>query len=195
VSAKVLPILLCRKHSIQLSSVVTGGWLIPETKLQVLQSERWNTINQLGFCQFVECQAPRTNPKSPAETQSPPIKNFLATVLIQWLESQKHRQFQLTVSHKRGRIQPVSVGGAISAILGSQDSFRVHYCKKDEVYFTALLWQSNGQQNALISQILFSELQKIMVKRATFVGFSGRLPQSPPYRSDPGRKNLTIRRQ
>jgi len=68
---------------------------------------------------------------------SPPIKNLLATVLIQLLESQKHRQFQLTFSHKQGRIQPVSVGGkAISVIFGSQVSLRIHYCKTDEVYFT-----------------------------------------------------------
>jgi len=31
---------------------------------------------------ILECQAPRTNPKPPAETQSPPIENFLATVLF-----------------------------------------------------------------------------------------------------------------
>jgi len=39
-------------------------------------------MNQLRFGQFLECQVPRTNPKPPpAENQSPPIENFLATVL------------------------------------------------------------------------------------------------------------------
>jgi len=41
-----------------------------------------NSINQ-SFCQFLECQAPQHKPKAPpAETHSPPIKNFLATVLV-----------------------------------------------------------------------------------------------------------------
>jgi len=30
-------------------------------------------------------------------------------------------------------------GGAISVIYGCQVSLRVHYCKRDEVYFTTLL--------------------------------------------------------
>ena len=38
------------------------------------QIETWSTINQWSICQFLECQAPRTNAK-------PPIENFLATVL------------------------------------------------------------------------------------------------------------------
>ena len=42
---------------------------------EVPQIETWNIINQLSFCQFLEWQAP------PAQTQSPPIENFLATVL------------------------------------------------------------------------------------------------------------------
>ena len=40
------------------------------------QIETWNTIYQWSFCQFLECQAPH------AQTQSPPIENFLATVLF-----------------------------------------------------------------------------------------------------------------
>ena len=72
-------------------------------------------------------------------------------------------------------------GGAISGIFASQVSVCVHYCKKDEVYFTTLLWRNNGQQNDLISRMLFSELYKIMVKKVTFIGFrAGRSPQSPP---------------
>jgi len=40
-------------------------------------------------------------------------------------------------------------------------SLRVHYCKRDGIYFTTLLWQNNGRQNGLII-MLFSELYKII---------------------------------
>jgi len=43
-------------------------------------------------------------------------------------------------------------GGTISAIFGSQASSFVHYCKRDEVYFTTVLSQNNGWQNGLISR-------------------------------------------
>ena len=78
----------------------------------------------------------------------------------------------------QGRIQPVSLRGVISEKFGSQVSLRVHYCKKDEVYFTTLLWQNNRCQNGLISRMLFSELCKIMVNKVTFVGFKGAI--APP---------------
>ena len=70
----------------------------------------------------------------------------------------------------QGRIQPVSLNGAISITFVGQVSVRVHYCKSDEVYFTTLLWQNYGRQNVLVSWILFSELFKIMVKKVTFIG-------------------------
>jgi len=65
------------------------------------------------------------------------------------------------------------IRGAISVVFGIQASLRVHYCKINEVYFTTLLWQSNGQQNGLTSQMLFSESYKIIVNQVTFVGFMG----------------------
>jgi len=69
---------------------------------------------------------------------------------------------------------PVSkLGGASSLILGSQVSLRVHYCKRDEVYFTTLRQQNNGRQNGLISRMLFSDLGKIMVNKVPFVGLRG----------------------
>jgi len=55
----------------------------------------------------------------------------------------------------QGRIQPVR--GAISVIFVVK-SQRLRYCRKDEVYFTTVLWQNNGWQNGLISRMLFSEL-------------------------------------
>jgi len=60
-----------------------GDWELspPQTILRRPQFETWNTINQLRFCQFLECQAPPHKPKAPPETQSTPIENFLATVL------------------------------------------------------------------------------------------------------------------
>jgi len=54
---------------------------------------------------------------------------------------------------KHGRIQPVTLGGVISVLFGSQVSLRVHYCKGDEVYFTTPLWQNNGRQNGLTSRM------------------------------------------
>jgi len=52
---------------------------------------------------------------------------------------------------------------------------------KYEAYFTKLLWQNNGQQNGLISPMLFFELHKIMVNKVIFVCFRrGRSSQSTP---------------
>jgi len=71
--------------------------------------------------------------------------------------------------------------GRFQWIFASQVSLWVHYCKRDEVHFTTLLWQNNGRQNDLISQMLFSELFKIMVKKVTFIGFRGAIaPIAPP---------------
>jgi len=78
-------------------------------------------------------------------------------------------------------IHPVRLaGGAISAVSGSQVSLWVRYCKcrRDEIYFTTLVWQNSGRQNGLKSRMLFSELYKIMVNKVTFVGFRGRSPPS-----------------
>ena len=61
------------------SPVATGGILglsPPKQSSNPPQIETRNTINQLRFCSFLECQAP------PAQTQSPPIENFLATALV-----------------------------------------------------------------------------------------------------------------
>jgi len=41
-----------------------GGLPIPN-KAPSPQSETWNTINQLRFCQFLKCQAPPHKPKAP----------------------------------------------------------------------------------------------------------------------------------
>jgi len=66
------------------SPVATGvfGGLAHPNKTPSPQIETRNTINQLSFCQFLECQAPPVQTQtSPAETQIPPVENFLATVL------------------------------------------------------------------------------------------------------------------
>jgi len=74
----------------------------------------------------------------------------------------------------------VRLGGWV--IFGSQVSLHVHYCKRDEVDFTALLWRNNGGQNGFISRMLFSELYKNMVNKITFVGFrEGDRPNRPPW--------------
>ena len=47
-------------------------------------------------------------------------------------------------------------GGAISVIFGSQVSLRAHYCKRDEVYFTTLLWKTMEGKMALYRESYFS---------------------------------------
>jgi len=84
----------------------------------------------------------------------------------------------------QGRIQPVKLG-AISEIFSNQVSLRVHYCKRDEVYFTTLLRANNGRQNCLISQMLFSKLYKIMVNKITFVRFREAIAPIAPFGSGP----------
>ena len=51
-------------------------------------------------------------------------------------------------------------------------------CKTDEVCFTKLLWQNNRRRNGFISRMFYSELDKIMVNKVTFVGFRGEI--APP---------------
>ena len=53
---------------------VTGGLPPPKQSSKPHQIETWNTVNQWSFCQLL-------NVTPPAQTQSPPTENFLATVL------------------------------------------------------------------------------------------------------------------
>ena len=82
--------------------------------------------------------------------------------------------------HSRSGSSQWGWGGAIAVIFGSQVSLRAHCCKRDEVCLTALLWQNNGPQNGLISQMLFSEFCKIMVNKVIFVGFIGTIAPIDP---------------
>ena len=101
--------------------------------------------------------------------------------------------FFILITCIQGRIQSVSLGGgAISVIFGSQVSWRVHYCKRHEVYFTTLGWQNSGCQNGLLSRMLFSGLYKIMVKKVTFIGFSGRGWVMAPIALPPGSDTACI---
>jgi len=85
--------------------------------------------------------------------------NFLESFLV------------LTPNFQRGEIARFDPGtdpanrvrGAISAIFVSQVSWRVQYFKRDEVYFTTLLWQNNGWQNGLVVRMLFYELYTLLV--------------------------------
>ena len=55
----------------------------PKTKLQAPQIKAWNTIHQLSFCKFLECQSPPHKSKGPHRNAKPPIENYLATVLVE----------------------------------------------------------------------------------------------------------------
>jgi len=43
-------------------------------------------------------------------------------------------------------------------------SLRIHYCKKDEVYFTTLLWRNNRRRNGLV-QFFVTEHQEHLQKK------------------------------
>jgi len=62
-----------------ISPVPTRGFwgLSPQAKLQPLQIETGNTINQLRFCQFLDCHALPHKPKaSPQKCKAPLVKTF-----------------------------------------------------------------------------------------------------------------------
>jgi len=74
-------------------------------------------------------------------------------------------------------------GRAISVIFGSQVSLRVHNCKSDEVYFTALLRQKQWTTKwPYIVNAVFQIVQN-HGEKVTFVGYrgGGRSPQSSPW--------------
>jgi len=76
----------------------------------------------------------------------------------------------------QGRIQPVSLGGAVSTVKAHS---RIHYCKGDELYFTTLLCQNNGWENCLKLRMRFSKLYNITVNKVTFVVLR-RVDRPPP---------------
>ena len=55
---------------------------LPKQSSKHPQIETRNTIKQLSFCQFIVLSPPAQAQSSPAETQSPPIQNFLSTILL-----------------------------------------------------------------------------------------------------------------
>jgi len=74
---------------------------------------------------------------------------------------------------RQRRIRSVNLGVAISVLFAGQVPQRLRYCKRDNVYFTTLLYQNNGRQNVLISRMLFSGFKKIMMNEVAFAGFWG----------------------
>ena len=83
-----------------------------------------------------------------------------------------------------GRTHPVTfVGLGDFYNIGSQVSWQLHYCRREKVCFTKLLWKSNRRRrNGLISWLLFSNLHKVVVNKVTFVDFGGAIvpPLDPP---------------
>jgi len=75
-------------------------------------------------------------------------------------------------------------GGDISVILYLVDKPYYGFTAVREMkYFTTLLWQNSGRQNGLIPRMLFSDIYKIMVDKATFVGLR---EGDRPNRTTPG---------
>jgi len=58
------------------------------------------------------------------------------------------------------RVRPVRLAGMISVIFGNQVLLQVHNCRRDEVYFTTLLWQNNGRKMALYRECCFPNCTK-----------------------------------
>jgi len=84
----------------------------------------------------------------------------------------------LNDSQLQGRIQPVRLGRVISDLTLTVKS---HYRLTTVSQTKYTSQQNNGRQNGLISRMLFSEMQKNMVKKVTFLGFSwGDRPSRPP---------------
>ena len=52
------------------------GGLAPQTRIQAPRIETLNHINQLRFCQFLECQVPLHKPKAPQKRKAPLLKTF-----------------------------------------------------------------------------------------------------------------------
>ena len=88
---KNTPLLRLRPRAVTSPWGAFGG-LTPLRKAPTPQMETWNNINQLSFFLLIFwVSSPLTQTQSPlAEMQSPPIENFLATVLAQdqviWVE-------------------------------------------------------------------------------------------------------------
>jgi len=49
----------------------------------------------------------------------------------------------------RGGASFSNVNEGVSVIFGSQVSYWLRYCMRDELHFTALLWQNSGRNMAL----------------------------------------------
>jgi len=71
----------------------------------------------------------------------------------------------------QGRIQPVSLGGAISVIFGSQVSLRVHSVKEMKYTSQHCCDKTVDGKMALYRECCFLNCSKIIVKKVTFVGF------------------------
>jgi len=54
-------------------------------------------------------------------------------------------------------------------IFGIQVSLRIYYCKRDDVYFTTLLWQKNWRQNGLTKTAKVSAFKSAFVRSSPVV--------------------------
>ena len=95
---------------------------------------------------------------------------YQANLTQHWKYSKKAR-----IVTYPGRTHPVTfVGLGDFYNIGSQVSWQLHYCRREKVCFTKLLWKSNRRRrNGLISWLLFSNLHKVVVNKVTFVDFRG----------------------
>ena len=142
--------------------------VVPEPSLSVWKKDRFC----LAFFDFQK--------KSKVFKKIQTFKTDFKKAKLATLTARPQKAFVCIDSNLHAWADPASkVRGAISVIFGGQISYRLCYCKKDEVCFTTLEWQSNGRQYGLVSRMLLSELYKIVVNKVTFVGFRGADRPSP----------------
>jgi len=113
-----------------------------------------------------------------------------------WNRQQWHFQRIILESNSRkrnciigltqGRIQPVSLGGAISVIFGSQVSLRVHSVKEMKYTSQHCCDKTVDGKMALYRECCFLNCSKIIVKKVTFVGFRRVIAPIAPRGSAPG---------
>jgi len=66
-----------------------------------------------------------------------------------------------TRARKAGSDPGSKLVGAISVILANQVSYRLCYCKRDQAYFTTLLWQTMDSKMALYREYCFLDCTKL----------------------------------
>ena len=85
--------------SLRYNPVATGAFLglAPPNKAPCPLKLKYETLYLSGMFVKIECQSPYKNVKSPAQKQSPPVDDFLATVLLQMFSNVIEFQWSFSI--------------------------------------------------------------------------------------------------